>query len=424
MKMGWNMPDISRRGRSDRSNFDGVYTFSTLEDYRLGLPYSFQGSRGNPHLAFLQVEWGTFFQDDVRLRSNLSLGIGLRYDVQNYLADHNNLAPRLSFAYSPDRKKKTVLRGGVGMFYDKTGAGAIGDRLRYDGLRLQQILITNPAYPNPWSSVGSLTGIPSSVVRFAPDLRSGYSLQYGLGLERQLSKVTTLTLSYTEIRGSKLFRSRDINAPRPPDYDVRPNPLLGRVRQIESSASSRSRSLEILFRGKLTSFFNGTMQYTTGRAYNDTGGINFLPQSSYSLAGEWSRADYDQRQRFNLLGTLKAGEWFKLGIGAMLGSGRPYSMTLGRDLNHDGNGNDRPEGVFRNSLQGPGQATLDLRWSREQRLSGKEDGPVMTIGINLMNALNRVNYGNYVGNLSSPFYGLPTSAGPARRMQLSLRFEF
>lgn len=424
IKAGWNVPDISRRGRSDRSNFDGTYNFSSLDDYRNGLPFSFQSNQGNPHLAFLQVEMGAFLQDDYRLRPDLSLGFGLRYDGQNYLTDHNNVAPRLSFAYSPDRKRKMVIRGGAGLFYDRTGAGAISDMLRFDGLRLRQVLITNPAYPNPWSTAGNLAAVPSSVVRFAPNLRSPYSLQFGMGLERQLHKAGTLTINYTEIRGVKLYRSRDINAPLPPNFAQRPDPLVGRVRQIESSASSRSRSLEVLFRGNLCSFFNSTIQYTAGRAYNDTGGINSMPQANYHLSGEWSRADFDQRHRFNLVGTLKARDWFKLGIGTMMGTGRPYSMTLGRDVNRDGIANDRPSGVPRNSLQGPGLATLDLRWSREQRLSKKEDGPVLTMGLNIFNVLNRVNYNNYIGNLSSPFFGQPISSRPARRMQLALRFEF
>jgi hypothetical protein len=51
-------------------------------------------------------------------------------------------------------------------------------------------------------------------------------------------------------------------------------------------------------------------------------------------------------------------------------SGRPYSLTIGRDDNHDTIANDRPPGVRRNSLQGPGAATLDLRWSKEFYLAG------------------------------------------------------
>jgi hypothetical protein len=426
IKAGINVPDIGRRGTSDRSNFDGTYTFSTLEDYLRGTPFLFQSNLGDPHLAFWQMAFGAFIQDDYRLRPNLSLGVGLRYDLQNYLSDYSNFAPRVSFAFSPDRKRKTVFRGGAGIFYDRTGAGAIGDVLRFDGQRLRQVLITNPSYPDPWSSAANLLLIPPSVVRFAPGIRSPYTVQYGVGVERQLRKSTTLTVNYIEIRGVKLFRSRDINTPLPPYYSQRPDQTMGRVRQIESSASSRSRSLEILFRGNLSRFFNGTIQYVTGRAYNNASGINSLPANSYDLSGEWSRADFDQRHRFNMLGAFKAGELFTLGVSASLTSGRPYSLTLGQDVNHDGNANDRPPGVRRNSLQGPGSATFDLRWSKNLPLikKKKEDGPAVTIALSVFNVLNRVNYAGYVGNLSSPFFGQPVAARPARRMQLALKFEF
>lgn len=362
-------------------------------------------------------------QDDFRPLPNLSFAFGLRYDLQNYVADHNNFAPRLSFAFSPDKKRKTVFRGGAGYFYDKTGAGAIGDLLRYDGCRLRQIIISNPAYPDPWVSGVTVSEQPVSVVRFAPGIRSPYSLQYNLGVERQLYKSTTLALNYAEIRGVKLFRSRDINAPVPPVY-VRPDPSVGRARQIESSAASKSHALDLTFRGNLTRFFNGMIQYTTGRAYNNAAGINSMPADNYDLSGEWSRAEYDERHRFNALATFKIGRMFNIGASAAVTPGRPYSLTSGRDVNHDGIASDRPTGVPRNTLQGPGFATLDLRWSRDFRLQKKEDGPAVTVGLNVFNVLNRVNYAGYVGNMSSPFFGRPVAARPARRMQISVTFEF
>ena len=54
---------------------------------------------------------------------------GLRYDWQNFFHDHNNFAPRLSFAYSPGKTPKTVIRGGAGVFYDRSGARPIQDIL-------------------------------------------------------------------------------------------------------------------------------------------------------------------------------------------------------------------------------------------------------------------------------------------------------
>lgn len=424
---GLNIPDISRRGFSDRTNFGGTFSFSTLTDYLNNRPFLFSINQGDGHLAFLQKDFGLFVQDNILVRSNLSIGAGLRYDRQSYLGDNNNVAPRFSFAFAPDKKRKTVLRGGAGIFYDRTGIGPIADRLRFDGQRLRQVSISNPGYPDPLSSGGVLATQPSSIVRFAPDIREPYTLQFGLGIERQLNKSLTATANYISTQGIKLFRSRNINAPPPPYLQV-PDPAIGVLRQIESSAHSQAHALELMLRGKLSRFFNGTVQYTLGRAYNNTGGINSLPANSYDLRGEWSRADFDERHRFNLLGTIKAGQWFNLGMTLALTSGRPYSLTTGRDDNRDYLANDRPAGVPRNSLQGPGAAMLDLRWAKEfclRETKKKDDeGPAITVAVAAFNVLNRTNYLGVVGNLSSPFFGLPVASRPARRTQLTVGFKF
>jgi len=425
---GVNIPGIRRRGLSDRNNFGGTFSFSTLADYANNRPFLFSINQGDGHLIYWQSYFGLFAQDNILVRPNFSIGVGLRYDWQNHLVDNNNFAPRLSFAYAPGKQRKTVVRGGAGFFYDRAESGPISDRLRFDGQRLRQVTISDPGYPNPLSS-GTLATQPSSIVRFAPDLRSPYTLQFGLGIERQINKSLTASANYINTRGIKLFRSRNLNAPLPP-FLTRPNPTIGVLRQIESSAHSQAHSLELMLRGKLSRFFNGTIQYTLGRAYNNASGINSLPADNYDLTREWSRAEFDERHRFNLLGTIEAGDWFKLGLTLSLTSGRPYSLTTGRDDNRDSIANDRPPGVRRNSLQGPGASTLDLNWSKEFFLKAekkgakKEEGPAITVGLSAFNVLNRVNYVGYVGNLSSPFFGLPVAARPARRLQLDFSFSF
>ena len=424
VRTGLNLPGLIRRGLSDRTNFGGTFYFSTLEDFLNNRPFLFSINQGDGNLAYWQKEFGLFVQDNILLRPNLSIGAGLRYDRQSHLGDSNNLAPRLSFAYAPDEKRRTVVRGGAGIFYDRTGGGPIADSLRFDGQRLREITINDPGYPDPLSPGGLLTGEPSSIVRFAPDLRSPYTLQFSLGFERQLNKSLVATANYINTRGIKLFRSRNINAPPPPSFTEPPDETVGVLRQIESAARSQSHALELIVRGKYGRVFSGTAQYTFGRAYNDASGINSLPANNYDLTGEWSRAEFDERHRFNLLGTIEAGDWFNLGLTLSLASGRPYSLTTGRDDNRDSVANDRPAGVRRNSLQGPGSATLDVRWAKEFELKKKEKGPTLTVGVDAFNVLNRTNYTGFVGNLSSPFFGLPVAARPARRMQLTLGFSF
>jgi len=155
-----------------------------------------------------------------------------------------------------------------------------------------------------------------------------------------------------------------------------------------------------------------------------TGGINSFPANNYDLSGEWSRADYDARHRLNLLGTTHAAKYLDFGAGLYVSSGLPYTETTGLDEYHTGYANARPPGVPRNSLQGAAIAELDLRWSHVFLLRRKKEGPRFTTALDAFNAVNRVNYATYVGDLSSPFFGHPVTAKPPRRLQLSGRFEF
>ena len=107
-------------------------------------------------------------------------------------------------------------------------------------------------------------------------------------------------------------------------------------------------------------------------------------------------------------------------------SGRPYSITTGHDDFNTGTANARPAGVARNSLEGPGYADVDLRWSRAISLRGgaATSGPSATIGVDAFNVLNRVNYSRYIGTLTSPFFGRAIAAQSARQIQLSVRLKF
>ena len=429
VRFGINVPDISRRGLDDNTNTGGTYTFSSLADYLANRPFSLVRQSGNGHVVFVEKVLGGFVQDEFRLRPNVQISLGLRYDWQNYFHDNNNVAPRASFAYSPGKSHRTVIRGGSGIFYDRTGPQPIFDLLRYDGHRLLQYVINNPVYPDP-----SGTG-PPAIVTLDPTVKLPYLVQYGAGVERQLGRSTVVTVNYYGTRGINLFRSRDVNAPPPPLYLARPNSQYSVWRQIESSADMKVHTLEIAMRGNVTRYFTGMAQYTLSRAYNNTGGnpsagarssLNSFPANDYDLSSEWARADFDQRHRFNLLGTITPGRYFKLGVALSLYSGMPYSITTGLDDYNNGTANSRPPGVRRNSLQGPGYADLDLRWSRDFYLSRtkKEKGPSATVGVDAFDALNHVNYQGYVGVLTSPFFGKPVAALPDRRLQLSFRFRF
>jgi hypothetical protein len=101
-----------------------------------------------------------------------------------------------------------------------------------------------------------------------PKVQTG--ITYSVSFDHQIKKTTTVSLSYTGARGYSLFRSRDINAPLPPLYLTRPDPAYGAIRQVESNGRQNADSFGVTLRGRMTAWFNGQVQYTLSRTYNDT----------------------------------------------------------------------------------------------------------------------------------------------------------
>ena len=422
LQAGFQVPDWSQRGFDDRSGFGGTYYFADLASYGAGQPYAFVQQRGNGRVAWLEKVLGFYANDDWQIRPNATLSLGLRYDWSNYFRDHDTLAPRLSFALKPGGTDATVIRGGAGVFYDKIGPFPVIDVLNFRPGGLQRIVITDPSYPDPFAS-GSAAAEPPSTARFAPGIQVPWTLQYSGGVERQLLKTVTLSAMYYGSDGTRL-RSRDLNAPAPPLYAARPDAAFGVVREIDSSARQRSDSLQLTIRGRIARWFNGQAQYSLSRAMNDSGGVNWYPANDYDLSGEWARADFDRRHRLLLFGSVTPAPRLTLGVALTLESGLPYSETLGGDPYNNGRGNARPSGVARNSLQGAGNANLDLRLARDFAFGKAPSARTLSVGLDAFNVLNRVNYAAYVGTASSPLFGQPVSARAPRELQLSARIKF
>jgi outer membrane receptor protein involved in Fe transport len=423
IQAGFQLPDWSRRGFNDRTDFGGTFYFANLETYTAGTPYAFTQQRGNGDLALLEKQVGIYIKDDWQIRPDLSVDYGLRYDWQNYFHDNNNVAPRFSAAYAPGGKKTNVFRAGIGVFNDRSGPVVIADVLHSQPGGLTRFVITNPGYPDPFASAAA-NAQPPSIVRLAPGVQIPQTVQYSASVDHQVRKTTTVSLTYTGARGFHLFRSRDVNAPLPPLYVARPAPAFGAVRQVESTGRQSADSLGVTVRGRVTAWFNGQMQYALSRTDNDTGGIAAFPANDYDLSGEWARADFDRRHRFVLIGRVTAVKAIDLGVALTLNSAGPYTETVGGDPYNNGRGHARPAGIARNTLSAGDFSTLDLHASRELKSHAAKAERSLTLGVDAFNLLNRVNYGSYIGTAGSPLFALPVSARPARQFQFSARYKF
>ena len=141
-----------------RNNFNGTFTFggnaqglSSLQQYQQTLrglagPSQFTLTSGLPNLSATQYDAGLFIGDDFRLRPNLTIGYGLRYERQTNLTDGTNIAPRLAIAWAPKAKSKSVFRIATGLFYDRFSLGNTLNAACYNGIIQQQYVIANPDF--------------------------------------------------------------------------------------------------------------------------------------------------------------------------------------------------------------------------------------------------------------------------------------
>jgi hypothetical protein len=427
---GWHRRDSS----ITESNFTGEFTFSDLESYRLGKPLKYRVTRGDPLLEMGQLQMGFFVQEDLRITNRFTLMAGARYETQTNLSDRNNLDPRLGFAYAVGGS--TVIRGGAAVFHQRVEANAVQQLLRLDGKRQYEILIDNPGWPDPFVS-GNLQIVPPASRRVrAPDLVAPYNAITSVSFERTLPANLFLTISAEYNRGVKLLRSRNLNAPLP-GTGLKPFPEEGHIYQLESTGKSEYKNVRVSMRQRF-SIFNVTGAYTLASANGDVDQPFVLPSNNYDLRADWGRTGFLQKHSFNTAINARLPLDVYLTTSITANSGSRYNVTTGKDDNGDGQTNDRPAGVARNSANGPRFFNVGFNLSKAFRLGGSSvpagsgrrsgdsgGGAQMSVFLNANNALNMTNPGTPSGVMTSPFFGRSFSAasGP-REIAAGLRFQF
>jgi hypothetical protein len=453
----------------DARNSAGTFTFSSLEAFLAGAPNTFTQRLGQLQTAFSQYQLGVYWQDDFRLNRSLSLSVGVREELQTHVGDAMNLMPRVGFTFTPPRSRTTI-RGGYGIFHDWYEADLHDQTLRVTGEAGAQrdLLVLNPGYPDPTGGVAA-TVLGSGRVQADPDLEMPYVQQASIGLERAVTQTLRLQASYMWMRGYNQLRSRNVNAPD--ELGVRPEPGIGTVTQIESTGRSASDRINVnaLYRlPERRTFIN--VNYTWSTVRNHANNPLSLPADSRSPDAEWGPAAQDVRHRFNATVNIGLPLGVRANISGTAQSAAPYTITTGHDDNRDGVSNDRPAGIGRNSARGAARYDMNVRFSRGFGFGGDRDqrggpgggGPVVIAGGNAggpgggpggggqgggggfggfgggegnerfrlefyvqgFNILNRTNFVNFSGNLQSPFFGTPTSAGQARRVEVGMQFRF
>jgi hypothetical protein len=215
----------------------GQFTFDTVDDFLANRPGGFV-QRFNTESRLLNDVVGLFAQDEWKIRPNFTLSIGVRYDNESILKDRDNFSPRVAIAWDPFGGKlfrsfkrlaqpgKTVVRAGFGLFYNRALLRTIDDF----SLGASTLIVDSDITPDVLSSVRFPAPITdqSLVQQFAVKetgflrrvserIEIPYTLQTGLGIERQMSKSIIATADYIFTRGAHLWRETNINAPILPE---------------------------------------------------------------------------------------------------------------------------------------------------------------------------------------------------------------
>jgi hypothetical protein len=370
IKFGTRLRDNRDANTSD-AGFNGAFNFSSVTDYvnalngAGGLPTKLNYTTGTPSATANVFDAALFFQDDWKANHNLTLSGGMRWESQNHISDHDDWAPRVSFAYALDGHKKgstpkTVLRGGFGIFYDRFGIADLLSTERYNGTAdsQTQITITNPTcfnatslsgIPGGVASCGSASSGTSTIDQTAQGYHSPYTEQTGTSLERQLTKTTTLTFTYLHSFGVHQFVQRDSNAYLPGTFvygsstltGTRPDPSLGIVDQFYSEAVFKQNQMIVNVNARLTPNFS-IMGFYNWTDANSDGGAGSNPSNSYNLSQDYGRASFASRNMVFLLANYQAKWGIRFNPFLIAQAGKPFNLTTPFDLTGDNFFNDRP----------------------------------------------------------------------------------
>jgi len=431
----------------DARNAAGTFTFSSLETYRAGTPLQFTQRVGEVQTSFTAYQAAFYWQDDIRTSRTLTISVGIRQEMQSLIGDKLNLMPRLGLTYSP-RSSKTIIRGGYGLFYDWYEANLYDQTLRVNGIAQRDLRVNCPGYPDAFASSAdtscraALGGVPviqpGGRIQASPNLKMPHVHQASASIERPIGANLRTMVGYQLLRGRNQMRSRDINTPDP-ITGLRPEPTISSITQFESTGKSARDSLTINIGYAIPRRqMNVGMNYTLARFRNHADGPTQLPVDSHNPDAEWGPSSQDIRHRLQTNVFLPPLAGFRLSMnGLVYQSAAPYNVTTGYDDNHDLVINDRPlDGTGR--MTGRNSARGEARWGDFSVRLGRgfafnrpsPDRPARNAGGNLEffaqaeNVLNRVNFTNYAGTMTSRLFGLPTSASQARRVQVGANFRF
>lgn len=460
---------------------------TAIQAFALGLPAAYVQGYGNPATRYGSGDLSLFVQDSWRLRPNLTLRAGARYQTQfwskftfdvpgagkyGFPTNRNDLAPRLAAAWNPGQGKTTTIHAAYGLFFDNqiTSVAGIADIIDGSPEGTRTLVLRFPQTVDAWRAPGRRVPEPSSaypslVISVDPNLKTPYAHATSVGADRLLSGGVRVAVDGVFVRGFDQLGTIDYN-PIVTTLGAGRRPLdIGGVPGTSASVLQYTSFGETWYRALMVSLekrFDGREQlqvnYTLSRAQDTSSDFqtSVIPQTSgrgrnpenvrglplgFDPLTEKGDALHDERHRLVVSGTCIVPGGVYVSVILTAASGTPFNILAGSDLNGDGDAGAFPSdralrtpldlttSVPRNAGRMPAQMTADLRTSRRLVLGGRRQVEVLAEVYNLFNRANFTEVNNVFGSGSYPNNPLPTygqfqRSGPPRQVQAGLRFEF
>lgn len=394
----------------------------------LGTPRQFRRSTGETITNGRINAWQFYFQDDWRATSKLTVNLGLRYEYNNppydtsdqlgnlwvtpnpvtgnlgrlmwatvnpevdpetgernqpartlgtgralMFPDRNNLAPRAGIAYQVDRK--TVVRTGIGAFYNSTFVQELQDLRKFWPYTPQQVATVNsvtPDAPQPtffiddagpsYSSTAAIGGWPQD-----PTNRSPYSIQWNFFIQRELIDQLSLNVGYVGSSSKKQIGYTAINTPLTPGPGaIQPRRFMPDFGNVDGGAnrfSGEYNALQVELNKRFGRGFGFRMNYTWSKAMDEQSSLaEWKTQDPFNIRNDWSRSSWDLQHVFQVAyqwdlpfgrGRRWGGNW-NAAANALLGgwaiegftrlnTGPPVNVRSGRDIANVGRSYQRPD---------------------------------------------------------------------------------
>jgi hypothetical protein len=501
LKTGVDFSYIDHSSQALPLHFGGRYIFAPLpaipalglpapvtaiQALALGLPAAYVQGYGDPAVPYGYRDISLFAQDDWRVRDNLTLKMGVRYQNQfwedttrtvdglppyGWPSDGNNIAPRLAVTWDPLGDQKTSIQASYGIFYDNhiTAMWGITEGISGTAENVRTLAVRIPQSVLAWRAPGRrlpepTTAYPSLVLSIDPGLKTPYAHHASAGVERQLTSTMAVTAHFVYARGLDQVGTIDYNPVTNPLTGGRPLDRGGipgtsaSVLQYTTWGETWYRGLALSIRKRFSNRHHFQVSYTLSEAEDTSADYQsfFIPQDNgrgrdpndpnglpigFDPDSERGPSLQDQRHRFVFSGGVDLGAGFSVSAIVTAASGRPYNILAGADLNGDGNGGstapDRPRtnpadqntAIRRNDGLLPNQFTTDLRLAKRFGLGPRANVDLMVEMFNLFNRTNYTNVDNIYGTAAYPGSPLPTfgqftEAAPPFQAQLAAKISF